>query len=232
MQLLIIPASKQIYLQAIEEGLITTFLEAGANVLSASCGPCLGTGQGIPADGHRVISSANRNFLGRMGNKNAEIYLASPAAVALSAIHGKIQDPRKIKGNRDLPIQEGFIGFCFHRGQCVQKRKWSLELLRLRQSEYRSDVCRKPDLQGSEFRCRRRYFPHLFKDFDPRFAGEVKPGDIILGGENFGCGSSREHPAVGLAHAGVKAVIVKSVNRIFYRSAINQGLAPDGAPEQ
>ncbi len=66
--------------------------------------------------------------------------------------------------------------------------------------------------------------PHLFEGFDPSFAKEVKAGDIILGGENFGCGSSREHPSVGLAHAGVKAVIVKSVNRIFYRSAINQGL--------
>ena len=66
--------------------------------------------------------------------------------------------------------------------------------------------------------------PHLFEGFDPHFAKEVKAGDIILGGENFGCGSSREHPSVGLAHAGVKAVIVKSVNRIFYRSAINQGL--------
>ncbi|NOR35048.1 MAG: homoaconitate hydratase family protein, partial [Bacteroidales bacterium] len=97
-QLLVIPASREIYLQAIEEGLVTIFLEAGANVLSSSCGPCLGTGQGIPADNQRVISSANRNFLGRMGNKNAEIYLASPAAVALSAINGKISDPRSAGG--------------------------------------------------------------------------------------------------------------------------------------
>ena len=66
--------------------------------------------------------------------------------------------------------------------------------------------------------------PHLFKGFDASFSGELKAGDIILGGDNFGCGSSREHPAVGLAHQGVKAVIVKSVNRIFYRSAVNQGL--------
>jgi 3-isopropylmalate dehydratase small subunit len=66
--------------------------------------------------------------------------------------------------------------------------------------------------------------PHLFKGFDENFANKVEPGDIILAGENFGCGSSREHPAVGLAHAGIKAVIVKSVNRIFYRSCINQGL--------
>jgi 3-isopropylmalate/(R)-2-methylmalate dehydratase large subunit len=66
--------------------------------------------------------------------------------------------------------------------------------------------------------------PLLFSDFDPAFRKNVKNGDIIIAGENFGCGSSREHPSVGLAYAGIKAVIVKSVNRIFYRSSINQGL--------
>jgi len=73
--------------------------------------------------------------------------------------------------------------------------------------------------------------PHLFKGFDSSFAEEIKTGDIILGGDNFGCGSSREHPAVGLAHKGVKALILKSVNRIFYRSAVNQGLALIVLPE-
>jgi 3-isopropylmalate dehydratase small subunit len=66
--------------------------------------------------------------------------------------------------------------------------------------------------------------PHLFEDFDPAFRTNVKPGDIVIAGDNFGCGSSREHPSVGLAYAGTEAVIVKSVNRIFYRSSINQGL--------
>jgi len=93
-QLLVIPASKEIYLQMIEEGITTKLMNAGANVLAASCGPCLGTGQGIPADGYTVISTANRNFKGRMGNKEAQIYLASPACVAMSAIAGEITDPR------------------------------------------------------------------------------------------------------------------------------------------
>jgi 3-isopropylmalate dehydratase small subunit len=66
--------------------------------------------------------------------------------------------------------------------------------------------------------------PHLFMGFDASFAENLDEDDIILGGDNFGCGSSREHPAVGLAYKGVKAVIVKSVNRIFYRSSVNQGL--------
>ena len=72
---------------------------------------------------------------------------------------------------------------------------------------------------------------HLFEEFDPNFAGKVEEGDVVIGGENFGCGSSREHPSVGLAHAGVKAVIVKSVNRIFFRSAVNQGLPVIVHPE-
>jgi 3-isopropylmalate dehydratase small subunit len=66
--------------------------------------------------------------------------------------------------------------------------------------------------------------PLLFADFDPSFSKRVSRHDIIIAGDNFGCGSSREHPSVGLAYAGIKAIIVKSVNRIFYRSSINQGL--------
>jgi 3-isopropylmalate dehydratase small subunit len=66
--------------------------------------------------------------------------------------------------------------------------------------------------------------PHLLKGFDDSFAGRVSKGDIIICGENFGCGSSREQPAVGLAYAGIKAVIARSVSRIFFRSSINQGL--------
>ena len=104
-QMLIIPASKEIYLQAMKDGLIEIFIEAGAQLLSTSCGPCLGTGQGIPADGWNVISTANRNFKGRMGNKESNIYLASPAAVAWSALNGKITDPRGIEANDVFPYQ-------------------------------------------------------------------------------------------------------------------------------
>ena len=222
-QLLVIPASREIYLQAIKEGLITIFLEAGANVLSASCGPCLGTGQGIPADDTRVISSANRNFLGRMGNKNAEIYLASPAAVALSAVHGKIRDPRKSKGAEKFPYRK------------AQSSSVTIEPGEFRREKGVWDYADCDNLNTDQMFAGnltykvqssdpKEIIPHLFKGFDARFSKEVQSGDVILGGENFGCGSSREHPSVGLAHAGVKAVIVKSVNRIFYRSAINQGL--------
>jgi 3-isopropylmalate/(R)-2-methylmalate dehydratase large subunit len=78
MQLQVIPASKEIYMQAMKEGLIETMMEAGANVLAASCGPCLGTGQGIPADNTNIISTANRNFKGRMGNAASNVYWPPP----------------------------------------------------------------------------------------------------------------------------------------------------------
>ena len=222
-QLLVIPASREIYLQAINEGIVTQFLEAGANVLSASCGPCLGTGQGIPADNYRVISTANRNFLGRMGNKNAEIYLASPAAVALSAVHGKIKDPRRLRGAEKFPYRR------------MQTSSVTIGINEFRREKGVWDYSDCDNLNTDQmFAGSLTYkvlssdpagiLPHLFEGFDQRFSKEVQAGDIILGGENFGCGSSREHPSVGLAHAGIKAVVVKSINRIFYRSSINQGL--------
>ena len=222
-QLLVIPASREIYLQAIEEGLISMLIRSGANVLSSSCGPCLGTGQGIPADGYTVISTANRNFLGRMGNKNAEIYLASPATVAHSALKGKITMPVKSVQEKKYPYtRPSEVTPIISAGD---QRKingvWNYSDINHLNTDQMFAGNLTYNVLSSDAGAIK---PHLFKGFDERFAEEIEQGDVIVAGENFGCGSSREHPAVGLAHAGVKAVIVKSVNRIFFRSAINQGL--------
>jgi 3-isopropylmalate dehydratase small subunit len=223
-QLNIIPASGKIYLQAIEEGLISDFIKAGAIVLTPSCGPCLGTGQGIPANGHTVISTANRNFPGRMGNKDAQIFLASPATVAFSSLTGRITYPGEKHGVEIFPFK------------AAQSKTSEIKH---GENRKKADVWNYSDVDNLNtdqmFAGKHTYnvlssdpeaiIPHLFEDFDPDFNRNAKKDDIIIAGENFGCGSSREHPSVGLAYIGIKAILVKSVNRIFYRSSINQGLA-------
>jgi len=222
-QLNVIPASREILLQAIEEGIITDLVKSGANILTPSCGPCLGTGQGIPANGHTVISTANRNFPGRMGNKEASIYLASPATVAVSALRGVITDPRKKPGSEKYPFMP------------YQSKTSEIKAKEVRKTGNVWNYADVDNLSTDQmFAGKHTYnvlstdraaiLPLLFADFDPSFASTVTEGDIIVAGDNFGCGSSREHPSVGIVHAGVRAVIVKSVNRIFYRSSINQGL--------
>ena len=93
---IVIPATQQIYLQAMEEGLLKIFIEAGAVVSTPTCGPCLGGYMGILAEGERCVSTTNRNFVGRMGHVKSEIYLASPAVAAASAVAGRLAEPAAV----------------------------------------------------------------------------------------------------------------------------------------
>jgi homoaconitate hydratase family protein/3-isopropylmalate dehydratase small subunit len=229
-QLLITPASREIYLQAVQEGLVEIFLKARASILTPSCGPCLGTGQGIPPDGINIISTANRNFLGRMGNSKSSIYLASPATVAISAIRGAITSPAKTAGKNKFPFhisQTATVAIPasenrYHNGVWDYKDTDNLNTDQMFAGNLTYEInSAQPE----------KIVPHLFKGFDERFSGTVQRGDVIICGHNFGCGSSREHPAAGLVYAGVKAVVVKSVSRIFFRSAVNQGLPILVVPE-
>jgi 3-isopropylmalate/(R)-2-methylmalate dehydratase large subunit len=229
-QMLVIPASKAIYMKALKQGTLEILMEAGANVLSTSCGPCLGTGQGIPSDGINVISTANRNFKGRMGNKESNIYLASPAAVACSAIAGEITDPRQNPKNEKFPREEKetkTVTIEEGENRC-QQGVWNYADV----DDLNTDLMFAGNLTYNVLSSEpEKIIPHLFKDFDASFSEKAKENDLIIAGANFGCGSSREHPAVGLGFIGVKAVICKSVNRIFYRSSVNQGLPIIVLPE-
>ena len=94
---IIIPGSQQVYLDAIHNGYVDTFIEAGAAVSTPTCGPCLGAHMGIMAAGERCVSTTNRNFRGRMGHVDSEVYLASPYVAAASAILGKIATPEEVE---------------------------------------------------------------------------------------------------------------------------------------
>jgi 3-isopropylmalate/(R)-2-methylmalate dehydratase large subunit len=95
-ELLVVPASRQIYSQAAGLGLLEIFSRQGAMILPPGCGPCCGSSAGIPGDNKNILSTANRNFLGRMGNVKAAIFLGSPLAAAAAAITGRITDPRRM----------------------------------------------------------------------------------------------------------------------------------------
>lgn len=96
-RMVVVPASVKVFEQAMAEGLLTEFSKAGAFVSGPTCGACLGGHMGILAPGERCVSSTNRNFIGRMGHRDSEVYLAGPAVVAASAITGRITDPRDLE---------------------------------------------------------------------------------------------------------------------------------------
>jgi len=229
-QLLITPASREIYKQAINEGLIEIFLDANANVLAPSCGPCLGTGQGIPADDFNVISTANRNFKGRMGNPNSNVYLASPKVVAETALTGEISIANgDFKDDKFINSKEqSSISNIDKSDNRKTNKVWNYKDVNNLNTDQMLAGNLTYQILSSDAEA---IIPHLFKGFDESFSEKAEKDDIIIAGDNFGCGSSREHPAVGLAHIGIKAVIVKSINRIFYRSSVNQGLPIIVLPE-
>ena len=96
MRAIVIPATQKIYMDAMKLGYLETFIEAGCAVSTPTCGPCLGGYMGILADGERAVATTNRNFVGRMGHVNSEVYLASPAVAAASAVLGKIAGPEEL----------------------------------------------------------------------------------------------------------------------------------------
>lgn len=236
-RLIVAPSSKRVFNEALRDGTITTLSEAGATFVTSGCGPCVGFHMGIPSDGEVVISSTNRNFPGRMGNPKASIYLASPAVVAASALAGEIVEP-----NADGRPQTAKI-----RPQTADRRP------RTAHSDQQTAVggqppSSRPLAASGQLHTARVYAiddidtdriipgkytktldlptlaAHALEDLDPTFAATVQPGDVLVAGHNFGCGSSREQAPLALKAAGVAVVIARSFARIFYRNAINIGL--------
>jgi 3-isopropylmalate/(R)-2-methylmalate dehydratase large subunit len=246
-RMLIVPASSQVYYHALKKGLLDTLVEAGAMIGVPGCGPCMGNHLGIPAKGEVVISSANRNFRGRMGEPEAFIYLADPAVVAASAVVGAIAGPSELEMEQikavsairqpamlvakepfsfssspvplSPPAGEGTEG-----GGGTQGKVWkygdNINTDQIFPGKYTYTLTTHEEIAA-----------HALEDLEPSFAGAVQPGDVVFGGSNFGCGSSREQAVTCLKYKGVAALVAGSFARIFYRNAINQGLPAVVCPE-
>ncbi len=236
-RLLVIPASQQVLQQAARQGIVEVLLEAGAMIGVPGCGPCMGNHLGIPAAGEVVISTANRNFKGRMGQPEAEIYLASPAIVAASAVLGRIASPLEVEG-KALPARSAAPPAFDSRRAETQTTATRLSATHPAPSgsfrphgrvwKYGDNVNTDQLFPGKHTYTAatpEEIAAHALEDLDPSFAAAVQAGDVIFGGQNFGCGSSREQAVTCLKYKGVRALVACSFARIFYRNAINQGLA-------
>ena len=202
-------------------------LKAGAKPLPPGCGPCIGLGIGTLEPGEVGISSTNRNFKGRMGSREAQAYLASPAVVAASAIAGKIAGPQKYdnvdavwsikinetekKKSKKAKLLEGF------------PKTVSGELLFCHQDNLNTD-----GIFPSKYTYIDDFSPEqqtevVMENYDPEFGKIVQKGDILVGGFNFGTGSSREQAATALKYSEIQVVIAGSFSQTYARNAINNG---------
>lgn len=230
-QFFVAAASSRVEDEARASGAWQTLLDAGAIPLPPGCGACIGLGRGTLEAGEVGISATNRNFDARMGHRDSRCYLASPAVVAESAIRGYIAIPPyggSLSGGprterRDFtpdpaprtqaePIRDGFPRSLAGRTLIVPRDDFNTDQI------YGKDVTYRDDLSPAE------QAQHALRPYDPDFSSLVRKGDILVGGDNFGCGSSREQAATALIGAGVAAVIVASAAQTYQRNAFNNGL--------
>jgi len=221
-------ASSEVQKEAERYGYWQSLVEAGAIPLPPGCGPCIGLGTGLLEDGEVGISATNRNFKGRMGSPNALAYLASPAVVAASAISGKIDYDWKNKEHRELkgsikinekkagtkssvkiidgfkPVIEGELIFC-------HQDNMNTDGIYPGKYTYNDDMT--PQQQAEV----------VMENYDPEFVKITKAGDILVGGFNFGTGSSREQAATALKYKGIQLVVAGTFNETYKRNALNNG---------
>lgn len=225
-QLYVAAASKEIQEAAEKSGAWNKILAAGAQPLPPSCGPCIGLGTGLLEAGEVGISATNRNFKGRMGSRDAKCYLASPRVVAESAVAGYITTGSDIE---EVPIQHRFEAFGEAAGgpEKVEILPGFPERLRGRLVFVPSDNLNTDGIYGKDYTYkelpREEMARVVMENYDPDFAARTNAGDIVVGGFNFGTGSSREQAVTALQAKGIPLVIAGSFSQTYLRNAFNNG---------
>ncbi|WP_027720414.1 aconitate hydratase [Maridesulfovibrio zosterae] len=249
--LMISPGSKQVLKMLASEGFIAPLLDSGARLLECTCGPCIGMG-GSPTSAGVSVRTFNRNFEGRSGTQDAKVYLASPQTAAKLALAGEFTDPaswgtppEKIDFPADIPSIRHLFIFPNEKSAEVEIVRGP-NIIPLESFSALSDVISSvvrlkvgDDITtdhilpaGAQITALRSNIPaiseYIFSRVDEEFVSRMKNSEngIILGGENYGQGSSREHAALGPRHLGVVAVIVKSLARIHRANLVNFGILP------
>jgi aconitate hydratase len=243
------PGSRQVFdMVALNKGL-SNLIEAGARILESSCGPCIGSGQSPPSGGVS-LRTFNRNFEGRSGTKNAKVYLCSPETAAAAAIYGVITDPRKlgkfprVKEPKEYLVDDSMIlppakdpsVVNIRRGpniqplpikEPLQESVTGKTLIKLGDNITTDHIT--PAGTWLKFRSNvPKYSESVFSAIDSSFHEKAKAehGGFVVGGENYGQGSSREHAALCPMYLGIKAVIAKSFARIHKDNLVNFGILP------
>ncbi len=229
------PASAEVQARSEQSGDWQTLIGAGAIPLPPGCGACIGLGRGLVQKGETAISATNRNFKGRMGDRDALVYLGSPAVVVASALAGFICAPndftdraartavrraeRKLKSLTSAEIIEGFPASVSGRILFLDKDNLNTDGIYGSKHTYRDDMT--PDEMAAV----------TFENYDPNFNALYQKGDVVVGGLNFGSGSSREQAATALKFKGIPCVIAASFSETYKRNAFNNGFVVFECPE-
>src|SRR6266571_115272 len=229
------PASAEVQARSESNGDWQTLVGAGAIPLPPGCGACIGLGRGLVQKGETAISATNRNFKGRMGDRDAFVYLASPAVVAASALAGFICAPKS--------FTEKPAGTATRRPQKKRRPTSSVQIMKGFPSSVRGrvlfinkDNLNTDGIYGSKHTYRDDMTPEqmaavTFENYDPNFNTLYQKGDIVVGGLNFGSGSSREQAATALKYKGIPCVIAGSFSETYKRNAFNNGFVVFECPE-
>jgi len=229
------PASAEVQAKSERNGDWQTLLGAGAIPLPPGCGACIGLGRGLVQKGETAISATNRNFKGRMGDRDAYVYLGSPAVVAASALAGFICAP--------TDFTERSAGMAIRRTEKKTQSAGSVEIIagfppsvRGRVLFVDKDNLNTDGIYGSKHTYRDDMTPEemaavTFENYDPNFNTLYRRGDIVVGGLNFGSGSSREQAATALKFKGIPCVIAGSFSETYKRNAFNNGFVVFECPE-